>query len=165
MGVFLIGGCSQNNNLAQPETLKADKIIFGAIYGMCDGDCRNLYLINNKGLYKDADDKSNEYGNWQSTSFNNENISKAEFENAENLLNIPSNILEKEKSASIEVQMLADFDYYLYIEKDGKSRELIFDHIHKNASPEIKSYFKTFLKSYEELGNSTIDTTRVENYY
>lgn len=161
--VLLITACSKDDS-AQPKTLKADKVIFGGVYSMCGGDCRDLFLINNEGLYQDADNFSDEYGDWPNTTFG-KRLDQEEFNNVEDLLDVPSDLLQQGLSEEDIVQSWADVDYYLYIEKDGKSQELLLDHIHKNANPEIKSYFKVFLRSYKELGGYMLDTTNVERYY
>ncbi len=161
---LLIASCSKNNESIESEIIRADKIIFGGVYGMCGGDCRDLYFINDDQLYKDADNNSDEYGSWSNTSFEEE-LDQQEFNNTESLLNVPSSLLNQDTSDELLVQAWADVDYYIYIEKDGKTKELILDHIHPDASPEIKAYFNTFLKSYEELGGYMIDTTNIERYY
>ncbi|MDT0677526.1 hypothetical protein [Autumnicola musiva] len=115
-------------------------------------------------MFKDANDVSNKYGEWSNTTFE-ENIDQEESANVEDLLNVPAGLLQQDLSEEITVQSWADIDYYLYIEKDGKSKELILDHIHKDASPEVKSYFKVFLEKYKDLGGSMIDTTNIESYY
>ncbi|MGA9590247.1 MAG: hypothetical protein WBV11_10490 [Salegentibacter sp.] len=164
ISIASITGCSKNNDSLEPEMVQADKVIFGEVYGMCGGDCRDLYLINNEGLYKDADNASDEYGDWAETTFD-ERMDQEDPANIKDLLSVPSSLLENNSSEEIIVQSWADIDYYLYIEKDGKSKELLLDHIHRDASPEIKSYFKVFLKSYKGLGGSMIDTTDIERYY
>ncbi|TDN84292.1 hypothetical protein DET49_1191 [Salegentibacter sp. 24] len=161
---LLITSCSKNNESIEPEILQADKIIFGGVYGMCGGDCRDLYLIDDQKLYKDADNLSDEYGNWSNTSFEEE-LDQNQFTNTESLLRVPSTLLNQDTSDELLVQSWADVDYYIYIEKDGKTKELILDHIHPEASPEVKAYFNTFLKSYKELGGYMIDTINIERYY
>ena len=131
---------------------------------MCGGDCRDLYMINEKVLYKDADSESDEYGEWSSTTFS-EKLNLENFNNTSDLLNVPSELLDGKLTQEDLVQSWADVDYYIYVEKDGKSEEIILDHIHKNASPAVKTYFKKFLKSYKELGGYVIDTTNIERYY
>ena len=166
LSLISVVACSKNDDSIQQEILQADKVIFGGVYGMCGGDCRDLYLINSKGLYKDADNTSDEYGDWSNTTFE-EKMNEGKFNVAKGLFDVPSSLLNQgqDESEELIVQSWADVDYYLYIEKDGKSKELILDHKHKDASPEIKSYFKTFLESYNELGGYMIDTTNIERYY
>ena len=164
VSVLLILACSKNDDSVEPEMVQADKVIFGGVYGMCGGDCRDLYLITKQSLYKDADNISDKYGDWANTSFEDV-LGQEEFNNTENLLTYPSSLMNLDTSKDVIVQSRADVDYYLYIEKDGKTKELILDHIHINANPEIKSYFRKFLKNYKYLGGYMIDTTNVEKYY
>ena len=162
--VLSILSCSTDDRTLTADAQKVDKVIFGGIYGMCGGDCRDLYMINENGLYKDADSEADEYGEWSNTTFN-EKLNSEMFNNTSDLLDIPSEILEEGLTKEDLVQSWADLDYYIYVEKDGKSEEFILDHIHKNASPAAKAYFKKFLESYKELGGYMIDTTNVEKYY
>jgi hypothetical protein len=167
ISVLSIIACSNNNDLVkqvelvEPIAFQGDKIIFGLIYDMCSGDCRDLYLIHNKSLYRDADNRSDLYGELSNTTFE-EKMDQEEFNKVKDLLNVPSSLLQQDSSEELIVDIKADVDYYLYIEIDGKSKELILDDIHKNANPEIKAYFKTFLKIYKELDGYMIDTS---NYY
>ncbi|WP_373055553.1 hypothetical protein [Zunongwangia sp. H14] len=45
--------CNKDDDNIKSES--TDAVIFGEVYGMCGGDCRNLFLLNDEGLYKDAD--------------------------------------------------------------------------------------------------------------
>ena len=69
LSVLSILSCSTNDDPVNPETQKSDKVIFGGIYGMCGGDCRDLYMINKNGVYKDSDSEADEYREWSSTTF------------------------------------------------------------------------------------------------
>lgn len=80
-------------------------------------------------------------------------------------MGIPSELLEGGFTQEDLMQLWADVDYYIYVEKDGKSEEIILDHIDKNANPAVKSYFNKFLKRYKELGGYMMDTTNIEKYY
>ena len=124
----------------------------------------DLYMINKNGVYKDSDSEADEYREWSSTTFS-EKLDSEIFNNTADLLEIPSELLEEGFTQEDLVQSWADVDYYIQVEKDGKSEEIILDHIHKNASPAVKSYFKKFLKRYKELGGYIIDTTNIEKYY
>ncbi|WP_298247968.1 hypothetical protein [uncultured Christiangramia sp.] len=164
LSVISILSCSKNDDNTEPEIQQVDKVIFGGIYGLCGGDCRDLYMINEKVLLKDADSELDEYGEWSSTTFNEE-LDLENFNNSSNLLNVPSELLDGDLTQEDLVQSWADVDYYIYVEKDGRSEEIILDHIHKNASSAVKKYFKNFLETYKELGGYMIDTTNVERYY
>ncbi|MCF4102845.1 hypothetical protein L1I30_14295 [Gillisia sp. M10.2A] len=149
-----------NDEFIKEKTNQSNKVIFGAVYGMCGGDCRDLFMINEEDLYKDADNFSDEYGNWSNTTFD-QKLREEEYNKTADLLNIPTNLLENEISQEDLVQKWADVDYYLYIEKDGISKEIILDYINEDADPAIKSYFRTFFKNYKDLGGYAIDTTIV----
>lgn len=163
LSIFFIASCSKEDG-PEEKTAQMDKVIFGKIYGMCGGDCRDLFLLNNTKLFKDADTLNDKYGDWVNTTFI-ENLDEETFNNIEDLLNVPPSLLQQNLPKETLVQAWADIDYYLYIEKDGKSKELIFDHIHKNADADTKLYFQKFLRSYKEVGGSLIDTTGIEKYY
>lgn len=165
--LLFLFSCSTNDDESVDRTTKvrlADKVIFGTIHGMCGGDCRDLFLIDGENLYKDADNFSEEYGNWKNTTFK-ETLEEKDFKRTTALLDVPASMMADDLPQEDLVQKVADVDYYLYIEQDGKSTELIFDHIHKNADPETKAYFKTFLQRYKDLGGFLLDTTNIENYY
>lgn len=157
-------GCSESDDPINTDKANATKVIFGQVYGMCTGDCRNLYMINSSGLYKDGDREADEYGKWSNTTFEEE-LSAEDFEKASELLNIPSSLLKGEIQEKDMVQAWADIDYYIYVEKNGVSKEIILDEIHPDADPEIKAYFRKFVKNYEELGGYIIDTTGIHRYY
>lgn len=162
IGLF-VSGCSNDDAVDQKEA-NTTKVIFGGVYGMCGGDCRDLYMINKSGLYKDADSESDQYGDWSNTTFDGK-LSQEQFADASELLNIPTELLQDDLPQKDLVQAWADIDYYIYIEKNGKSQQIILDHIHPDANPEVKEYFKKFLKRYKNLGGSIIDTTNIERYY
>ncbi len=140
---FIFFSCSKDDGLSK-------KIIFGAIYGECAGDCRNLYLLTEQGIYSDTNsDTTTEYGNWENTTFGNRGLSQNKFELAKPLLEIPTGLLDKEDE--IVVDLVADFDYFIYIELNGKSKTWVFDEINENTEPYIKDYFNTMIQINREL--------------
>ena len=150
ISLLSIIACSKQENTTEPKMIEADKVIFGAVFGNCGGDCRDLYLLNNEDLFKDADNTSDEWEDWSHTTFE-EKLDREKYSQAEKILEVPESLLEQETPENIIVQVYADFDYYLYIEKDGKSMEYIFDDINEDASLEVKAYFQEVLTNYEGL--------------
>ena len=55
--------------------------------------------------------------------------------------------------SDIEVQTWADVDAYLYIERNGVSREFVFDEIDENSPQEIKEYFNALKEFLPQLSN------------
>lgn len=128
----------------------AETIIFGAIYGECGGDCRNLYLLTKQGIYNDSDTDT-EFGNWENTNFEIEGLPLNKFELAKPLLEIPIGLLDNEEQIGVDI--LADFDYFVHIELNGKSKTWIFDEISENAESDIKDYFRHMIQINSELND------------
>ncbi|MGB5435891.1 MAG: hypothetical protein WBM98_08370, partial [Maribacter sp.] len=123
-------------------------IMFGAIYGECAGDCRTLYLLTEQAIYKDSDTDT-EFGNWENTSFENEALPLSKFELAKPLLEIPTGLLDSKNK--IGVDLLADFDYFIRIEQNGKSKTWMFDEISDNAPSDFKDYFRNLIQINGQL--------------
>jgi hypothetical protein len=136
------------SNEDEPKFESGKTIIFGAIYGECGGDCRNLYLLTEQGIYKDSDTDT-EYGNWENTSFENEGLPLNKFELAKPLLEIPTGLLDSKDQ--IEVDILADFDYFIRIEQNGKSKTWILDEVSDNTKSDFKDYFKNLIQINGQL--------------
>lgn len=149
--VFLLSAIALScNNDDGPRFEAAETIIFGAIYGECGGDCRNLYLLTEQGIYKDSDTDT-EFGNWDDTSFENEGLPLNKFELAKPLLEIPTGLLVNKDQ--IAVDKLADFDYFIRIEMNGKSKTWIFDEINENTKANIKDYFRNLIQISSQLND------------
>ena len=131
--------CSNNEEISS-ESEKS--IIFGEVYGNCAGDCRNLYLLTEKELFKDSNNDT-EFGNWENTTFNNQPLSINDFELANSLLEIPNGLLHYEDE--IGNQVLADFDYFIQLKVNGISKTWIFDEVSENVNSEIKQYINNLI--------------------
>ena len=139
-------GLSCSND--EPKFAYSKTIIFGAIYGECGGDCRTLYLLTEQAIYKDSDTDT-EFGNWENTSFKNEILPLSKFELAKPLLEIPTGLLDSKDK--IEEDLLADFDYFVHIEQNGKSKTWIFDEVSENAQSDFKDYFRNLIQISGQL--------------
>jgi hypothetical protein len=144
---FILLSCDKNS---PNSTKKADRVIFGGVYGMCGGDCRELYLLNEKGLFSDANSENDKYGDWKNTTFKSETINYEDQDKLKTILNFPESLMG---ISDIEVQTWADVDAYLYIERDGVSREFVFDEIDENSPQEIKEYFNALKEFLPQLSN------------
>ena len=135
----------------EEQNLQSDKtIIFGEVYGNCAGDCRNLYLLTEQEIYKDSNNDT-EFGNWDNTSFENQALPMNNFELAKSLLIIPTELLEFEDE--IGNQTLADFDYFIQLRVNGKSRTWLFDEVKESINSEIKMYLENLIQINNLLGN------------
>lgn len=126
-------------------------IIFGEVYGLCGGDCRNLFLLTDSSLYQDLN-KDTHYGSWENTSFKKQPLSSETFETAKTLLSIPDNLFELENTFE-DQQLYSDIDYYIHIKKEGKTHTLIFDKPHDKAGPDSKLYLEKLIDIYSKLPN------------
>lgn len=144
--LFVIAfSCSEDDEL---KFESANSILFGAIYGECAGDCRNLYLLTEQALYIDSNTDTI-FGNWEHTSFKNVALPTAKFELAKTVLDIPEGLLKS--TATIEENLIADFDYFVRIELNGKSKTWTFDEISETTDSVIKDYFKNLILIYRQL--------------
>ncbi|APU68592.1 hypothetical protein [Christiangramia flava] len=146
-------------------SVEGDRIIFGNYSdGYCSLDCRELFLIKDGQLFRDMDIDGwigSERQVLKHTSFDTVPMSQEQFEKVKGMADFPESIFVDENvSDDVIHQLTMDFDYYIYIEKDGKSQQIIFDHINNKAKPEIKKYFKTFIESQKALDVWVIDTTK-----
>jgi len=151
--VFLILICSIILSCTKDDgqNLQSEKtIIFGEVYGLCAGDCRTLFLLTEQGIYKDSDSDT-EFGKWENTTFENQALSISDFEVAISLLEIPNSLLVYE--GEIGNQTLADFDYFLQVKENGKSKTWIFDEPKENTNSEIVEYLENLIQINNLLGN------------
>ncbi|RKN81371.1 hypothetical protein [Ulvibacterium marinum] len=140
-------GCSNSDE----QNLQSNKtIIFGEVYGNCAGDCRNLYLLTEQEIFKDSN-KDTEFGNWENTTFENQALPMNNFELANSLLEIPNGLLDYK--GEIGNQTLADFDYFIQLKVNGKSKTWIFDEAKENTNSEIEQYIENLIQINTLLGN------------
>ncbi len=139
-------GCSSDDK-QEPES---NEVIFGEIYGQCAGDCRQLYLLTEQGIFTDSNNDT-EFSDWENTTFENQPLSIEKFELAKKLLQIPNNLLEL--NDEITEQILADFDYFIQLKSNGISRTFIFDEIKETTDFDIKQYFEDVIDINNQLSN------------
>lgn len=150
LSVFLIG-CSKNDD-DQISMVTADSVIFGKVYGNCAGDCRTLFLITETELFEDTDEDevtTENYGNWQDTTFKTEPLSNANFNLAKSLVEVPESIFSFE--GDINTQTLIDVDNYIRIEANGQIRSYNFDDVRAELPEEIRDYLKMVKRVTMEL--------------
>lgn len=135
--------CSSNQ-----ESESIEKIVFGEIYGHCAGDCRNLYLLTEQGIYADSNSDT-EFGDWENTTFENQPLSMERFELARQLLQVPHRLLES--NDEITEQVISDIDYYIEIKTNETSKILVFDKIKENTDLEIKQYIGDIIDVIHQL--------------
>lgn len=143
--------CNSDDNNG---TESVEKIIFGEIYGMCAGDCRTLYLLKENGIYEDADTDTDfgeiiEPSDWENTTFKTQPLSGEQFQFAKQLLQFPYDLLES--NDKIVQQKWADFDYFIQIKTNKRSKTLIFDEINETTDSEIKQYLQSMIEINNEL--------------
>lgn len=145
--LMIILSCSSEDNLKQQT---GEEIIFGEVYGQCAGDCRNLFLLTDIGIYGDSNSDS-EFGNWEDTTFKNQELSLEKFDLAKSLLQIPEIFLESNNE--IGNQILADFDYFIQVKTNGESKIWVFDELKENTDSEIKNYINKLIDINNQLRN------------
>lgn len=140
--ISLVFNCSNSddNNDNEEETLlvqSTNDIVFGKVYGLCQDDCRDLFLITISGVYEDANNSTLDFNN---TEFKGTSLANSKFQFAKTLLQIP----EKVKESSNEVvseQTESDIDFYLQIKTATGFKTWLFDSPKNDADPEITEYF------------------------
>ncbi|PCI33234.1 MAG: hypothetical protein COB60_08070 [Flavobacteriaceae bacterium] len=143
----IILSCSKDSD-QNSQTKKT--IIFGEIYGNCAGDCRTLFLLTEEGIYKDSDSDT-EFGKWEHTTFENQGLAINKFELAISLLEIPNGLLVYERE--VGYQTWADFDYFLHLNVNGKTKTWIFDEVNENTNAEITAYIENLIQIIKLLRN------------
>lgn len=143
----IILSCSSDDN---QESESIVEIVFGEVYGQCAGDCRSLYLLTEQEIYKDSNNDT-EFGNWENTTFENQALPIINFELANSLLNIPNGLLEYE--GEIGIQTLADFDYFIQIKVNDKSKTWLFDEAKENINSEFEQYIDNLIQINNSLDN------------
>ncbi|MFD0861369.1 hypothetical protein ACFQ1M_04055 [Sungkyunkwania multivorans] len=142
-------GCSSDESSS--EQFIVDGIIFGEIYGFCAGDCIELYLLDDENIYKDADGNT-QYGNWEDTAFERTPLSVDAFTLAQSLLEIPAALLTTDEP--VGNQTIADFDYYLHINRDGVIKTFIFDEPMDGVSTSVKEYLEELINVSDQLSEN-----------
>ncbi|GAA3624301.1 hypothetical protein [Flavivirga jejuensis] len=151
LAIFILN-CSSDNN----QDTKSVEIIFGEIYGLCAGDCRQLYLLTEQGVYTDSN-KDTEFGDlieisdWENTTFENQPLSIEKFDLAKQLLQIPNSVLQS--NDEITKQVIADFDYFIQIKSNGIFKTFVFDEIKQTANFDVKQYFENMIDINNQLGD------------
>ncbi|MBT8259417.1 MAG: hypothetical protein KJO49_13140 [Bacteroidia bacterium] len=147
--VTILLGCSPDNN-----DEFADQIIFGRIAGQCVGDCRELFLLTEQGLYSDSNTDTDfgdliDVADWENTTFESNSLSNEKFELAQHLLQIPEILFESDDEFT--EQIWADIDYFIQIKSNGNSKSFIFDKIAETADLEIIQYMEDMIDVYDLL--------------
>lgn len=132
--------------IQEPESVES--IIFGEIYGQCAGDCRNLYLLTDDGVYEDSNSDT-DFGNWENTTFKNQSLSTEKFELAKSLLQVPNGLLESNNE--ISEQIIADIDYFIQIKTNKTSKIWKFDKLKETTDSEIKQYIEKLIDINNQL--------------
>ena len=141
----IILSCSSDD---KRESESIEKVVFGEIYGQCAGDCRNLYLLTEQGIYVDSNSDT-EFGDWENTTFETQSLSMEKFELARQLLQFPNGLLESNNE--ITEQVIADFDYFLQIQTNKRSKVWMFDDIKESTDFEIKQYIGDIIDANNQL--------------
>lgn len=149
IGLLLIISLNCSNDDEQNVQYDTE-IIFGEVFGQCAGDCRNLYLLTVQEIYKDSNTDT-EFGNWENTTFENHALPSNDFQLASSLLEIPKGLLDYQ--GEIGNQILADFDYFIHIKANGKSKTWLFDALKENIDNEIKEYLENLILITNSLGS------------
>lgn len=146
-------GCNSyddNNNFKQIE----EGVIFGEIFGLCGGDCRNLFLLTDEGLYEDSNTDTFgeliELSDWENTTFKNQLLSDKKFELAKTLLSTPDNLFELENTI-LDQQIYADTNFFIHVKRGNKIKTLVFDKPHEKADNESKLYLETLMDISQQL--------------
>ena len=139
---LFVFSCSKtdDNKTNEEVTLleqSANDIVFGKVYGLCEGDCRDLFLVTLSGVYEDTDNSTEDFTD---TQFNGTALANSKFQFAKSLLQIPSIVKESENEA-VSAQTVSDVDFYLQIKTATGFKTWFFDVPKDDADSEIKEYF------------------------
>ena len=143
--LLFVFSCSNDDDILELD----EGIIFGEVYGLCSGDCRNLFLLTENNLYEDLN-KETDYGNWENTSFKKQPLTNEKYELAKILLSIPNGLFELENTFE-DQQIYSDIDYYIHIKRGNEIQTLIFDKPHEKADNESKLYLEKLMEVYNKL--------------
>ncbi len=149
--VLMNWGCNSGKEDPEFDKIQIDKskdfLVFGSVYGECTGDCRDLFLLMDGFLYADANSNTD----LQLTVFNENPLPLDKYYLATQLESIPSFISDNEFAMTDFVQYIADFDFYVYGQREGNEFELVFDAIENQSPQELKDYALKLQEVLDEL--------------
>ena len=151
--LLMVISCTSDEN---DDLILAEEIIFGEIYGQCLGDCRNLFLLTEQGIYEDSNSDIDfgdliEISDWENTTFNSQPLAKDKFELAQKLIEFPDNLLQSNNE--ITEQIWADFDYFIQIKTNTTSKTWVFDRIKETTDSKIKQYMEKMIAINDQLND------------
>jgi len=143
--LLLLNSCDSNVDTQDIETIsKIESVIFGEIYGECIGDCREIFLLNNTGIYKD-NDENEMFGDWENVFSGSNPLADETYQRARILLDVPDEILDESFEMRTPESEIADFDYYVQIITDNNLiRTFTFDEVIEEDII-VKEYFDSVL--------------------
>lgn len=151
--MLFFGFSCSNDDTTSPsfDKIQIDKskdfLVFGSIYGECEDDCRTLFLLSGGRLYEDAGENTE----LQWTVFKQTPLPLDKYYLAQDLERVPGYITNLSYSESDFVDYIADFDYYIYGQREGVEFEMIYDAIENASSSELRNYAAQVQEVLSEL--------------
>lgn len=140
--VFLLVACDEGSPAPTFDKIQinrnGDFLVFGEIYGACIDDCRELYLLVDTAIYRDA----NDLVQIKNTTFRIQPLPYESFLFARPLLELPKVVVEQNYNEGDLIDYIGDADTYVYGQRDGVSFELVFDAIDLDAPEDLKDFAK-----------------------
>ena len=136
---IIVSSCSDEDTVTNiPIPIDKNYLVFGYIFGECTGDCRDLYLLTDNKLYQDSNNPAG-----QQVTFNRQPRSSQMYEIADTLLNLPASLISNSLEKDVLIQSIADIDYHIRGNIDGKEFTIIYDDIDSTLNVELYRYSKT----------------------
>ncbi len=110
-----------------------DFIVFGSVYEECGNDCRELFLLANNHVYRDADNPREE-----EVRFLAEPLSAEKYEIALPVKDVPTSILTNSLSEDDMINTIADADITIFGVYEGFVFEIKFDQV--DSTKKIEEY-------------------------
>jgi hypothetical protein len=137
---FLLIGCEDGSPAPGFDKFTinkdADFLVFGQVYSDCIDDCRELYLLLDTAIYRDA----NDLVELQDTRFQIQELPYESYLFARALLDVPTVIVEQSYDPALLLDYIGGSDRYVYGQREGIPFELKFDAIDLDAPEELKTY-------------------------
>lgn len=142
IAVFILTACDEGSPTPNFDKIQinrnGDFLVFGEIYGACIDDCRELYLLVDTAIYRDA----NDLVQIKNTTFRKQPLPYESYLFARPLLEVPRVVVEQSYNEEDLIDYIGDADSYVYGQRDGVSFELVYDAIDLDAPEELKEFAK-----------------------
>ncbi len=147
--VLMIFSCTSEDGRLDPITPDEDSFVFGVSYGECLGDCAHLFMIQNKAVYRDRNER---YFN-EELSFNAIPLGTDAYDDASLVLSeLPIEKLKEEPEERIGMPDAYDQGTIHVLKTiDGTWKEYFIDTDDKNLPEYLIPYTKKLLSTIDSL--------------